>query len=171
MRQPAGQLRRQFPLVGLGQRLAGLGFLGHVGRQQVGPAITGVGGEGGADAAARIRIGEFIHASASVQRLVQEGPQPPRQRGAKRVIEMQPGDVGAAPRQQGRKPPVGIEIDLVAADMGDMGGHHFGGQAGAGLGLGQPALGLLQLRDGGLELAVGAGQFLGMGQKLVGEFL
>jgi hypothetical protein len=46
--------------------------------------------------------------------------------------------------------------------MGDMGGRHLGRQADARLHLGQFALGLLQLRDGGLELAVGAGQFLGM---------
>jgi hypothetical protein len=43
--------------------------------------------------------------------------------------------------------------------MGDMGRRHLGRQTGARLHLGQFALGLLQLRDGGLELAVGAGQF------------
>ena len=53
--------------------------------------------------------------------------------------------------------------------MGDMGGHHFGGEARARLGLGDLALGLFQRGDGGLKLAVGGGQFLGIGEKLIRE--
>jgi hypothetical protein len=52
--------------------------------------------------------------------------------------------------------PVGVGVDPVAVDMGDMGGRHLGRQADARLHLGQFALGLLELRDGGLELPVGA---------------
>jgi hypothetical protein len=55
--------------------------------------------------------------------------------------------------------------------MGDMGGRHLGRQTGARLHLGQFALGLLQLRDGGLQPAVGAGQFFGMRQELVAQDL
>ena len=48
-----------------------------------------------------------------------------------------------------------------------MGGHHFGGQTGMGLHCGQFALGLFKSRNRGLEFAVGARQFFGVGQHLI----
>ena len=47
-----------------------------------------------------------------------------------------------------------------------MGGHHFGGEAGTRLHLGQFALGLFEGGHGGSQFAVGGGQFLGAGKHL-----
>jgi hypothetical protein len=52
-----------------------------------------------------------------------------------------------------------------------MGRHHLGGEPGAAFHLGQFALGLFERGDRGGKLAVRAGEFLGIGQNPLGEFL
>ena len=168
MRQAAGQLRGQLALVGLGQHRARLRFLGHVGGQQV-DAVDGafftdpVRREGGPDPAAGILVGEFEHARFPFQRPLQVGPQPLGRANPERLFEGQTDDLVAAPGQDRGQAAVGEGIDSIGIHVTDMGRGHFRGQAGARLHLGQAALGFLQLRNGGFQLAVGARQLLGAG--------
>jgi hypothetical protein len=175
MGEAAGQLRGKLAFVGLGQRGAGLRLFGDVGGQEVDAVdrllrVDLVGREGGTDAAAGGRFGEFQDARLACQCTFQRRPETRRHR-AERVLEAQAHDVVAPVGQERGEPPVGEGVDAIDIDMADMGGRHLGRQTGARLHLGQFALGFLQLGDCGLQPAVGVGQLLGMFQKLVAQHL
>lgn len=78
-----------------------------------------------------------------------------------------PHRIGKAAGHDRTHAAVGEGVDLIRAHMGDMGRHHFGGEAGARLHGSELALGLFQCGDGGFQLAVGAGKLFGAGEQLV----
>ena len=105
MRQPRDHLRRDFASSGLLQGDTVLGFLGHIHRQDIDPAVC-IGGKGSADAPGAHLVREFDHRRLSGKGL--------GERGGNRVVglltqnlcDMAADQIRAPPRHDRGQPPV-----------------------------------------------------------------